>query len=126
LKSTNEGGRNIDVPPWRSFVEAGQSGWPSPGVLHADPGITIIGPVSVAQTIHVRDIESAPVKVAASDVQVPAEWEGVQLRTQIGPMVELNYPDGVYIVQTRPMELSIPSVLIRRSRFKLHSMSAKP
>jgi hypothetical protein len=82
---------------------------PSPGVLHADSGITITGPTSVEQTIHVRDIETALVKVAASDVQVPAEWEGVQLRTQIGPMVELNYPDGVHIVQTRPIELSIPS-----------------
>lgn len=82
---------------------------PSPGVLHANPGITITGPISVEQTIHVRDIESALVKVAASDVQVPAEWEGVQLRTQIGPMVELNYPDRVHILQARPMELFVAS-----------------
>lgn len=82
---------------------------PSPGVLHADPGITITGPISVEQTIHVRDIESALVKVGASDVQVPAEWEGVQLRTQIGPMVELNYADLVHILQARPMELSTAS-----------------
>jgi hypothetical protein len=82
---------------------------PSPSVLHANPGITITGPISVEQTIHVRDIESALVKVGASDVQVPAEWEGVQLRTQIGPIVELNYPDRVHIVQARPMGLSVPS-----------------
>jgi hypothetical protein len=82
---------------------------PSPGLLNANPSITITGPISIEQTIHVRDIESTLVKVGASDVQVPAEWEGVQLRTQIGPMVELNYPDGVQIVQTRPMELSVPS-----------------
>jgi hypothetical protein len=82
---------------------------PSPGVLHVNPGITITGPISVEQTIQVRDIESALVKVGASDVQVPDEWEGVQLRTQIGPMLELNYPDGVRIVQTRPIELSVPS-----------------
>lgn len=82
---------------------------PSPGVLHANPGIAITGPISVDQTIHVRDIESALVKVGASDVQVPAEWEGVQFRTQIGPIVELNYPDSVHILQARPMELSVAS-----------------
>jgi hypothetical protein len=82
---------------------------PSPGLLDANPSITITGPISVVQTIHVGDIKSALVKVGASDMQVPAEWEGVQLRTQIGPMVELNYPDGVQIVQTRSMELSVPS-----------------
>ena len=40
-------------------------------------------------------------------MQVPAEWEGVQLQTKIGPMVELNYSDRVHILQARPMELSI-------------------
>ena len=82
---------------------------PSPGVLHTNPSITITGPISVEQTIHVRDIESALVKVGASDVQVPAEWEGIQLRTQIGPIVELNYPGGVHILQERPIELSVAS-----------------
>jgi len=82
---------------------------PSPAVLRANPSITITGPISVEQTIHVRDIESALVRVEASDVQVPAEWEGIQLRTQIGPMVELNYADRVHILQARPMELSIAS-----------------
>jgi hypothetical protein len=81
---------------------------PSPGVLDASPDITITGPISVEQTIHVRDIESALAKVAASEVQVPAEWEGIQLRTEIGPMVELDYPGGVHILQARPIELSVP------------------
>lgn len=82
---------------------------PSPGILHTNPAITITGPISVEQTIHVRDIESALVKVGAGDVEVPAEWEGLQLRTRIGPMVELNYPDRVHILQTRPIELSVAS-----------------
>lgn len=81
----------------------------SPGVLQTSPAITIAGPISVEQTIHVRDIESALVKVGANEVQVPAEWEGVRLHTQIGPMVELNYPDNVHILQARPFELSVPS-----------------
>jgi hypothetical protein len=82
---------------------------PSRGVLYANPGISVTGPISVEQTIHVRDIESALGKVGASDVHVPAEWEGVQLRTEIGPMVAANYPDNIHILQARPIELSIPS-----------------
>jgi hypothetical protein len=82
---------------------------PPPGVLQTNPSITITGPISVEQTIHVRDIESALVKLGASDLQVPAEWEGIRLRTQIGPMVELNYPGSVHILQARPIELSVAS-----------------
>jgi hypothetical protein len=82
---------------------------PSPGVLLANPGITVTGPIAVEQTIHVRDLESALSKVGASDVHVPVEWEGVQLRTEIGPMVAANYPDNVHIRQALPFELSVPS-----------------
>src|ERR1700732_4460566 len=46
---------------------------PAPGILYTNPGITVIGPIAVEQTIHVRDIESALGKVGASDVQVQAE-----------------------------------------------------
>jgi hypothetical protein len=82
---------------------------PSPGALDAKPDITVTGPILVEQTIHVRDIESALGEVGASNVQVPAEWEGVQLRSEIGPMVAENYADNVRILQARPVELSIPS-----------------
>ncbi|HWO37510.1 MAG TPA: hypothetical protein VNO32_52705 [Candidatus Acidoferrum sp.] len=82
---------------------------PSPGTLDANPDITVTGPILVEQTIHVRDIESALGEVGASDVHVPAEWEGVQLRSEIGPMVAENYADNVRILQARPIELSIPS-----------------
>src|SRR6266567_3904271 len=70
---------------------------PALGALYANPGIRVTGPLAVEQTIHVRDIESALGKVGASDVQVPAEWEGMLLHTEIGPMVEENYPDNVHI-----------------------------
>jgi hypothetical protein len=82
---------------------------PSPSALDANPDITVTGPILVEQTIHVHDIESALGEVGASDVQVPAEWEGVQLRSEIGPMVAENYADNVRILQARPVELSIPS-----------------
>jgi hypothetical protein len=71
--------------------------------------ISVTGPIAVEQTIHVHDIESALGKMEANDVPVPAEWEGVQLRTEIGPMVAANYPDNVHILQARPVELSVPS-----------------
>ena len=82
---------------------------PALGALYANPGITVTGPLAVEQTIHVRDIESALGKVGASDVHVSAEWEGMQLHTEIGPMVKESYPDNVHIVQARPIELSVPS-----------------
>ena len=82
---------------------------PSPGILFPNPGITVTGPIEVEQTIHVPDIESALAKVGARDVQVPAEWEGTQLRGAIGPMVTANYPENVQILQARPFELSVPS-----------------
>ena len=82
---------------------------PSHGVLDESPDIVVTGPILVEQTIHVRDIESALGKVGATDVHVPAEWEGVQLRTEIGPIVAANYPDDVHILQVPPIELSIPS-----------------
>jgi hypothetical protein len=82
---------------------------PSLGALYANPGITVTGPLAVEQTIHVFDIESALRKVGASDVRVPPEWEGMQLHTEIGPMVEESYPDNVRILQAQPIKLSIPS-----------------
>ena len=82
---------------------------PSGDVLNANPEIRVTGPISVEQTIRVSDIEAALGKVGASDAQVPAEWEGMQLRTEIGPMVAATYPDDVHIVQARPIEFSVPS-----------------
>jgi hypothetical protein len=99
VQNVDEAGRKTGFKPYL----------PSPGVLFANPSITVTGPISIEQTIHVRDIESALGKVGASDVQVPAEWEGVQLRIKIGPVVVANYPDNVHILQARPIELSVPS-----------------
>jgi hypothetical protein len=85
---------------------------PSLEVVGVNPGITVTGPIVMEQTIHVREIESALAKVGKSDVQVPAEWEGMQVRTEIGPVVVANYPDDVHIVQGLPIEFSISSGLV--------------
>jgi len=82
---------------------------PSSGLLPTNPEIAVTGPISIEQTVHVRDLESALIKVGAGDVQVPSEWEGVQLRTEVGPIVELNYPNNVRVLQEQPIELSVPS-----------------
>jgi hypothetical protein len=82
---------------------------PPTSLLPTNPEIAITGPISLEQTIHIRDLESALVKAGAGDVQVPSEWEGVQLRTEIRPVVELNYPNSVHVLQEQPIELSVPS-----------------
>src|SRR5579863_5199444 len=60
---------------------------PSPGLLDGNPQIEVTGPIAVEQTIHVRDIESALGAVGLNDVSVPAAWEGIQLRYEIGTAV---------------------------------------
>jgi hypothetical protein len=102
VQNVDEAERNAGFKPYL----------PSLQVLGVNPGITLTGPIVMEQTIHVREIESALAKVGASDVQVPAEWEGMQVRTEIGPVVVANYPDDVHIVQGLPIEFSISSGLV--------------
>jgi hypothetical protein len=82
---------------------------PEPGVLPANPSVTVIGAMAAEQTIHVGEIQAALNKAGASDVQVPAGWEGVQIRANIGPIVNLGYPDEVGILEAKPIELSVPA-----------------
>jgi hypothetical protein len=81
---------------------------PAPGVVSANPVMTVTGPMVVQQTIAVRDVQSALAKVGAREIQVPPEWEGVTLRADVGPIVAANYPD-VQILQSRPIELFVPT-----------------
>jgi hypothetical protein len=82
---------------------------PEPGVLAANPSLTVIGAMAVEETIHVGELQAALNKVGASDVQVPAGWEGVQLRASVGPIVNLGYPDEVGILEAMPIEVSVPA-----------------
>lgn len=74
---------------------------PPPGVLSAEPELKVSGPMHVEQTIRARDLESP-------GVQVPAEWDGLRLHIDIGPIVSADYPD-IRIDQGRPFEFSVPS-----------------
>jgi len=82
---------------------------PEPGVLPANPSLTVIGTMAVEETIHVGELQAALNKAGASDIQIPAAWESVQLRANIGPMVNLGYPDEVGILEAKPIEISVPA-----------------
>jgi hypothetical protein len=82
---------------------------PPPGTLNATPAITVAGPMVMEQTIHVRDLQSALDAAGATDLQVPAEWENATLRSDVGAVVNADYPGGIQIAQMRPVELSIPA-----------------
>jgi hypothetical protein len=82
---------------------------PAPAVLPANPAISVVSAMAVEETIHVAALQAALNKAGASDVRVPALWEGVQLRATIGPTVNLSYPNEVGILEAKPVELSIPT-----------------
>jgi hypothetical protein len=82
---------------------------PDAGVLAEVPSLTVIGAMSVEQTIRVGELQAALNHAGASDVRVPAAWEGVQLRANIGPIVNLGYANEVGILEAKPIELSIPA-----------------
>jgi hypothetical protein len=65
--------------------------------------------MTVELTIDVRSIETALHNVGASDVRIPPDWDGKQLRVEVGPMVAASYPEDVTVLQARPIELSLPS-----------------
>jgi hypothetical protein len=82
---------------------------PPAGTLRSNPSLTVTGPITVEQTIRVADLEAALRKQGANDLKIPPEWDGVHLRAEIGPTVTADYTDDVQILQTRPIELSVPS-----------------
>jgi hypothetical protein len=82
---------------------------PGAGVLADNPSITVIGRIAAAETIHVAELETALKKARASDVQVPREWEGVEVRANIGPIVNLGYPGEIGILEAKPVELETPA-----------------
>ncbi len=90
--------------------KAGFRPWlPQPGVLPPNPSLSMTPLMLAEQTIHVAEMAAALRKVGTNDVQVPPEWEGVQLRAAIGPLVAADYGDDVRILQAKPIELSIPA-----------------
>jgi hypothetical protein len=86
-------------------------------VLPGVPVFTVIQPVEVRQTIRRAPLLAALKAAGASDVEVPAGWDGVALRVVVGPSVVARYPgslaggaaDDVEIVQMPPLRLEMPA-----------------
>jgi hypothetical protein len=98
--------RNLDeaeqLAGYRPFV-------PAAGVPEGQPSLTVLGATEFTQTIHVAALRAALKKAGVDNVIVPPEWEGVQLRYSISPMVNVGYKDDVGILQAKPIEFSIPN-----------------
>ncbi|WP_031499499.1 hypothetical protein [Bryobacter aggregatus] len=61
------------------------------------PQWSVIGPITLHQTI------------LSKSGNLPVDWEGIQLQTEIGPMIVATYPDGSQILQGQPIALRVPT-----------------
>jgi hypothetical protein len=82
---------------------------PAAGVPPGQPSLTVLGATDFTQTVHVAALRAALKKAGVDGVAVPSEWEGVQLRYSVGPMVNAGYKDDLGILQAKPIEFSIPN-----------------
>jgi hypothetical protein len=65
--------------------------------------------MEVTQTVHASHLAQALQRVGATDLQVPARWDGVILRGTIGPLVFAHYPGDVVLLQAPPARLDLPA-----------------
>jgi hypothetical protein len=82
---------------------------PPPDVAGAVPVLGIIGRIEMTQRIHTRALADALRREGATDVEVPAEWDGTTLRAVVGPLVSATYPGEVEVLQTVPIRLEMPA-----------------
>ncbi|HEU0139634.1 MAG TPA: hypothetical protein VFQ79_07990 [Bryobacteraceae bacterium] len=77
--------------------------WPGP------PAISVIGPMTMRQTIRTSELRSALARIGASDVVVPDEWDQLTMRASMGPLVVADYPGEIQILQAKPVQLFLPT-----------------
>jgi hypothetical protein len=82
---------------------------PPSALLGGAPALSVVDRIEMTQTIGTRALEAALAREGATDVQVPAEWNGTTLRAVIGPMVVASYPGEVEVLQTPPIRLEMPA-----------------
>jgi hypothetical protein len=82
---------------------------PLPGSWPGTPAMSVIGAMSIEQTIRTPELRSALARAGASDVVVPDEWDQVTVRARIGPLVAADYPGEIQILQSKPVEVFLPS-----------------
>ena len=82
---------------------------PPADVVTGSPRFAVLSRMEVTQTIHVSHLEQALQRVGATDLQVPARWDGVTLRGTIGPLVFARYPGDIELLQAPPVRLDLPA-----------------
>jgi hypothetical protein len=82
---------------------------PSPDVAGGQPALSIMSTFTLTQRISTRDLDAALRREGATDVEVPAEWDGTRLRGVVGPIVVAAYPGGLEVTQTAPIRLEMPA-----------------
>jgi hypothetical protein len=82
---------------------------PAADVAGGEPALSIVSRVELTQRISIRDLEAALRRENATDVDVPAEWDGTRLRGVVGPIVFAAYPGGLEVTQTSPIRLEMPA-----------------
>ena len=80
---------------------------PPPDVLAGEPILNVLPPIDVTQRIHTRALVDALAAVGATDIDVPAEWDGLALRATIGRTVSARYLDPASPVGQRPADVTI-------------------
>lgn len=82
---------------------------PVSGSWPGTPTISVIGAMTIEQTVRTTDLRSALARVGASDVVVPDDWDGLTVRARIGPLVAADYPGEIQILQSKPVQLFLPA-----------------
>lgn len=82
---------------------------PAAGSWLGKPTISVIGAMTIEQTVRTTELRTALARAGASDVAVPDEWDGMTVRARIGPLVAADYPGEIQILQSTPMQLFLPS-----------------
>jgi hypothetical protein len=82
---------------------------PVAGSRLGNPSMSVIGAMTIEQTIRTKELRAALARVGASDVSVPDEWDGLTVRARIGPLVAADYPGEIQILQSAPVQLFLPS-----------------
>lgn len=81
---------------------------PAAGSWLGKPTLSVIGAMSLEFTVRTTELRAALARTNASHVAVPDQWDGLTLRAGIGPLVAADYPGEVQILQSRPIQLSLP------------------
>lgn len=82
---------------------------PVAGSWLGKPTMSVIGAMTIEQTVRTTELRAALARVGASDVAVPDEWDGLTVRARIGPLVAADYPGEIQILQFAPVQLFLPS-----------------